>query len=148
MKARRNRDFDWRRPLLPKTERCEVVTPPPPPPSPVLGDSIMVEDIVFIPQASRLEFTVSWEAPIVLNGNLSFYELCLGEEAVSVEENNCTSPSTSLCVTTPEAATMDDDCTPLELGPSGLPTMDIEYLIDTNTSEVQVQVRVKCDDFK
>ena len=141
MRAKRNPEFHWRRPLLPRKENCFVVTPPPPPPSPVLSDSIKVEDIVFIPQTGRLQFTVSWEAPIVLNGNLSLYELCLGKKAVSVEENNCTSPSTSLCVTTPEAATMNDDCIPLELGPSGLPTMDIEYIIDSDTSEVQVQVR-------
>ena len=141
MRAGRNPNFDWRWPLLPKKEMCEVVTPPPPPPSPVLRDNITVGNIVLIGETSRLKFTVSWEAPIILNGNLSFYELCLGREAVDVEEDNCTSSSTSLCVIALDTATMDDDCTPLELGPSGLPTMDIEYVIDSDTSEVQVQVR-------
>ena len=124
MRADRNPNFNWRRSLLPRTERCGVVTPPPPPPSPVLRDSISVEDIVFIPQTGRLQFTVSWEAPIVLNGNLSFYELCLGREAVSDQEN-CMAPSNSLCVTASEFEMTENQCTPIKLGPSGLPSKDI-----------------------
>ena len=124
MRVYSNPNFNWRRLLLPRRERCGVVTPPPPPPSPVLRDSISVEDIVFIPQTGRLQFTVSWEAPTILNGNLSFYELCLGREAVSDQEN-CMIPSTSLCVTASEFEITDKQCTPIKLGPSSLPSKDI-----------------------
>ena len=144
MRARRNPDFDWRRPLLPRREYCEVVTPPPPPPSPVLRDSITVGDIVFIEEASRLKFSVSWEVPTILNGNLSFYELCLGQEAVSDQEN-CTAASSSLCVTAPEVEIMDKQCTPLELNPSGFPSIVI-VTNDSATIMLQVTTTEECCD--
>ena len=102
-----------------------------------------VEDIVFIPQTGRLQFTVSWEAPIILNGNLSFYELCLGREAVSDQEN-CMAPSNSLCVTAPEVEIMDKQCTPFKLGPSGLPSKDI--VVGGSTTMLQVTTTEECCD--
>jgi len=135
VRTHRNPDFNWRRLLLPRRESCEVVTPPPPPPSPVLRDRITVEDIVLIEETSRLKFNASWEAPTVLNGNLSFYELCLGQEAVSDQEN-CTAPSTSLSLTPSEFEITEKPCTPFKLGPSGLPSKDI--VIGGSTAMLQV----------
>ena len=139
MTARLYSRLRWRRPIVQKMLECHVVIPPHLPPTSVLSATIRVEDIVSKP-TGILKFNVSWEPPSNLNGDLSFYELCLGQEAVAVEEENCTSPSTSLCVTVQEAITMANNCTPLELGLSGLPVIDIEYVINPGDSGVYLQV--------
>ena len=139
MTARLHSHLLWRRPIVQKMLECHVVIPPYLPPASVLSATIIVENIVSKP-TGILKFNVSWEPPSNLNGNLSFYELCLGQEAVAVEKDNCTSPSTSLCVTVQEEITMANNCAPLELGPSGLPVIDIEYAYNPGCSGVYLQV--------
>ena len=128
----------WRRPIIQRMIECpaDVVIPPYLPPTAVLSATIRVEDIVSKQETGILTFTVLWEAPSNLNGDLSFYELCLGPEAVSVEEDNCTSPSTSLCVAEPEAVPTSNNCTPLELDPSDPLVTEIEYMINPESSGV------------
>ena len=129
--------------MKPSKTNCKFFIQPPPPPTPVLRDNITVEDTVYDPVIRRLMLTITWVPPIYLNGNLSLYQLCLGQEAAVGDRENCSSPSRQLCLRAPTAVSTDSTCQALKLSSSGLPLRTVQYTLDATNTEVMIQVITK-----
>ena len=128
--------------MIPGATTCDFILQPPPPPTPVLSDSIAVEGKIYEPGIRRLQFTVSWEPPTYLNGNLSLYQLCFGQQEVVGDQEECSLPSSRLCLLAPGTVSTDSTCQELQFSSSGLPVRTIQYSLDGNTTEVIIQVMI------
>ena len=139
MSKKQKEPFYWRRPLLPLPFDCQFTTVAFPP-NQISSDAIAldIEPIVEVLSSGILSFTVSWDPPTFLNGDLERYEFCVGEDTLTSTED-CILPSDCLYVQ-PSSVSNVMSCKQLDLTSPDMLVADIKYHVAMDTELLFMQV--------
>ena len=135
-----NDPFNWRKPIIPGRESCDLNTVAFPP------NTISSDDITVVLKplfSGILSFSVTWNQPRFVNGELIKYVFCIGEDPVSGPDG-CEKPAECLYVKiTQSSITVDTPCRELKVESTvGNLTADIDYHVERGTRELFLQVHV------
>ena len=138
----RKEPFYWRRPLLPLPIGCQFTTVAFPP-NQISSDAIAldIEPTVEILSSGILSFTVSWDPPTFLNGDLERYEFCISEDTLT-STDDCVLPSDCLYVQRHQPSSVLNmmSCKQLDLASPDMLVADIRYHVAMDTELLFMQV--------